>query len=157
MELIEQYKLWSTKVCLTSVIASFPDVGPPENPILNFVLRLELGYLIYLAPGEAFSRKLPLEDCAALIDLGKTAVAEGNGISGPDTAIGRDITALELEVIDTGTQEPPRRAVYSLNHCAPSSRGPASWRVLFEAVLRTNDSASLRTELAGVLPWFTGR
>jgi hypothetical protein len=154
----DYFMAMSTALAVRSRTAWYPDGGPPSGCRADLVARVEFSEITTLSRAGECVVGLDMAAFERLLELGEQAIADGGGESGADTAIGRNITTLELELYRMHKNEPPMHAIYSLNHCYPSDDGPASWRKLLVDLRNHCATGSCSTPcevLDWMIPWFS--
>jgi hypothetical protein len=118
---------------VSSASAWCPDLGPPVPQPADFYLRIENEAFTYLAPGFTSFGRLPRELLTRLHGRVVAALAEPGGELGIDTATGRTITSLEVQL--RGSSGGVRTTCYGVNHYGSACAGPAAWRLVLEELL----------------------
>ncbi len=131
-ERIAWIKAATQSVSLTSWTAWYPDAGLPSPCAIDFHVRFEAGALLWRGERAAVC-SLGLTEYRELLRLAGEAISSGGASAGPDTAIDRKQTTLELCFVDH-VSDRRTHATSHINHHYLEGRGPSAWTRLLERI-----------------------
>jgi len=157
-ELAHLFELSSTAVTITSRSAYYPDAGLPSEATVDVYARVAHQRIVVLGPSGRVEVDLKQSDWERIITLADAAISLGSGGFGPDTAIGRTMTHLDVQVDRYHEDNPTRSELYYFNHAGSEpGEGPRAWGALVDALVETLDNTLAeheRQHMTFVRRWF---